>query len=211
VLYFGITGSSATNRQVLGKTNTVTLFNLLASSNYFFYVVACNASGLESLPSNVVNYQPQVLSLLKMTSPTKGTMNLQFRVAPGSVCLIQCSPSFRPAQWQILGSATADSNGNIVITDPTAGSWPSRFYRAVLYSSPQVLSSLKLTSLVAGRVNLQFQAPSGTLCQVQYTTSLNPVQWQTLGSATADSNGNVTMSDCVTTNTPCRFYRAVIP
>jgi hypothetical protein len=210
VLYYGITGS-ATNRQVLGMTNTVTLFNLLASSNYFFYVVAYDAEGLESPPSNVVYYNPQALSPLKLTSPVQGTMNLQFRAAPGSVCLIEYTPSLNPAQWQILGSAMADSNGNITITDSTAGSSSSRFYRAVWYSNPQVLSSLKLTSPVAGTVNLQFHAAPGTVCQVQYTPSLNSPQWQTLGSATADTNGNVTMTDRPPGNTPSRFYRAAIP
>jgi len=210
-LYFGITGSSATNRQVLGMTNTVTLFNLLASSNYFFYVVAYDAKGLESSPSNVVYYKPQVLSPLKLTSPVRGTMNLQFRAAPGSVCLIQYTPSLNPAQWQILGSATADSIGNIMITDSQTGKSPTRFYRAVLYANPQVLSSVKLASVVAGTVTLQFHAAPGTVCQVQYTPSLNSPQWQTLGSATADANGNVTMTDRPPGNTASRFYRAVVP
>jgi hypothetical protein len=210
-LYYGITGSSATNRQALGLTNAVTLFNLLTSANYFFYVVAYDAEGVESLPSNVLYYQPQTLSPLKLTSPVQGTMNLQFRAAPGSVCLIQYTPTLNPAQWQILGSATADSNGNITINDLVSRNIPSRFYRAVLYSSPQVLSALAITASVAGTITIQFHAATGTVCRVQYTPSLNPPQWQTLGSATADSNGNVTMTDQPPGNTPSRFYRAATP
>ena len=190
-------------------TNSVTLFNLLASSNYVFYVVAYDANGVESPPSNILNYKPQALSLLKLTSPARGTMNLQFRAAPGSVCLIQYTLTLNPAQWQILGSGTADANGNIIITDPRAGNSPSRFYRAVLYSNPQILSALQISSPVAGAVKLQFHAVPGTLCQVQYTPSLNPAQWQVLGSATADANGNVTVNDRPPANTPGRFYRAV--
>jgi len=211
VLYFGMSGSLTTNRQVLGMTNSVTLFNLLASSNYFFYVAAYDANGIESPPSNILNYKPQVLSSLNLTSPSEKTMNLQFRAAPGSVCQIEYTPSLNPAQWQILGSATADSNGNITITDPEAGNSPARFYRAALYANPQVLSSVKLTSPDANTVNLQFQAAPGTICQVEYTPSLNPAQWQTLGSATADSNGNVAITDTLSGNSPSRFYRAVIP
>ncbi len=211
VLYFGITGSSATNRQVLGMTNTVTLFSLLASSNYFFYLTAYDAEGVESPPSNVLYYKPQALSLLKLTSPVQGTMNLQFRAAPASVCLIEYTPSLNPAQWQILGSATADSNGNITMTDSQAGKSPARFYRAVLYSSPQVLSALAITCSATGTITLQFRAAFGTVCRVQYTPSLNPAQWQTLGSATADSNGNIAMTDQVSGNVPSRFYRAVTP
>lgn len=210
-LYFGIAGSSATNRQVLGVTNTVTLFNLLASSNYFFYVVSYNAEGVESLPSNLLYYKPQAVSGLRLTSPARGTVNLQFHAAPGSVCLIQYTPSFNPAQWRVLCTATADANGNIAINDPVSGNVPSRFYRAVLYSNPQVLLALAISAPLAGTITLRFHAATGAVCRVQYTTSLNPPQWQTLGSATADSSGNVAMTDQVSVNTSGRFYRAVTP
>jgi hypothetical protein len=210
-LYFGMSGSSATNRQLLGLTNSVTLFNLLASSNYFFYVVAYNANGIESPPSNILNYRPQALSALKLTPSSSKTMTVQLHAAPGSICQIEYTPALDPAQWQILGSATADANGNITITDPAAGDSPARYYRAALYSSPQALSALALTAPVAGTVNLQFHAVPGTICRVEYTPSLTPARWQTLGSATADSNGNVTITDQVPGNTPSRFYRAVTP
>jgi hypothetical protein len=65
-------------------------------------------------------------------------------------------------------------------------------------------------SPAAGSVNLRFQAMSGAVCQVQYTPTLNPPQWQTLASVTADANGNVSLSDQPPPNTPSRFYRAVI-
>lgn len=210
VLYYGITGST-TNRQVLGLVNTVTLFNLIASSNYFFYLTSYVAGGVESPPSNVLNYQPQVLSALKLASPAQGTMNLQFRAAPNSICLVEYTPTLNPAQWQTLGNATADSNGDITINDKVSANTPSRFYRASLYSNPQVLSSVTLASVVAGTITLQFHAVPGAACRVQYTPSLNPPQWQTLGSATADASGNVTMTDRPPANTPSRFYRAVTP
>jgi hypothetical protein len=209
-LYYGVTGST-TNRQDLGMVNTVTLFNLLATSSYFFYLTAYDAGGIESAPSSVLYYKPQALSLLKLTSPVQGTMNLQFRAAPGSICLIQYTPTLNPKQWQILGSATADSNGNITITDPVSKNTPSRFYRAVLYSNPQVLSALAISCSAAGTITLQFHAAPTAVCRVQYTPSLNSPQWQTLGSAAADSNGNITMTDRPPANTPSRFYRAVTP
>jgi hypothetical protein len=42
---------------------------------------------------------------------------------------------------------------------------------------------------------------------VEYTTSLTPPQWQTLGSATADANGYVTVSDSLTPNFEVEFLR----
>jgi len=210
VLYYGLSGST-TNRLVLGLTNNFTFFNLLASSNYFFYLTTHDINGVESPPSAVLNYQPAVLSLLRLASPAPGTMNLQFRAAPGSTCVIEYTPTLNAAQWQVLGNATADALGNIAVTDARAGKSPTGFYRAMLYSSPQVLSSMTVTSVVAGTLTLQFHAAPGTVCRLQYTPSLQAPQWQTLGSATADSNGNVTMNDQPPANATSRFYRAVTP
>ncbi len=130
-LYFGIMGSSATNRQDLGMTNTVTLFNLLASSNYFFYLTSYDVKSVESPPSNVLYYNPQVLSALAITCSATGTITLQFRAATGAVCRVQYTPSLNPPQWQTLGSATADANGNVTMTDQVSGNAAARFYRAV--------------------------------------------------------------------------------
>ena len=131
-LYYGITGSGVTNRLDVGMTNMVTFYNLLASSNYFFYVVAYDAMGTESLPSGIVYYSPCALSALKMTKLAGASMNLQFQAAPGSACHVEYTPTLNPPQWQTLGSATADSSGNITICDPSSGSQPTRFYRAAL-------------------------------------------------------------------------------
>jgi hypothetical protein len=70
---------------------------------------------------------------------------------------------------------------------------------------------LAITCSATGTITLQFLATPGTVCRVQYTPSLNSPQWQTLGSATADSNANIAMTDQVSGNTPSRFYRAVTP
>ena len=210
-LYYGITGSGATNRLDVGMTNMVKLYNLLASTNYFFYLTDYDFNGTESLPSTVMYYTPQALSAVKLTALAKGTMSLYFQAAPGSVCLVEYTPSLNPAKWQIWGSATADSNGNITITDQVSGNTPSRFYRAVLYSNPQILSALAITCSATRTITLQFLATPGTVCRVQYTPSLNPPQWQTLGSATADINGNIAICDPSPGSQPARFYRAALP
>jgi hypothetical protein len=131
-LYYGITGSGVTNRLDGGMTNTVILYNLLASSNYFFYAVAYDNKQTESLPSEVVCYNPCALSALKMTKLAGASMNLQFWAAPGSACHVEYTTTLNPPQWQTLGGATADSNGNITLCDPLTGRPPARFYRAAL-------------------------------------------------------------------------------
>lgn len=131
-LYYGVTGSTTTNRLDAGLTNQVTVQNLYAGSNYFFYVVAYNAGGLESSPSTVSIYAPPAMSLLKVIPLTNGTVNVHFQVATGSVCHVEYTTKLNPPQWQTLGSATADVNGNVTITDPLTNKPPVRFYRAAV-------------------------------------------------------------------------------
>ncbi len=131
-LYYGITGSTTTNRLNAGLTNQLTVKNLSASSNYFFYVVAYNGGGLESPPSTVMHYAPPALSPLKVIPLTNGTLNLRFQVATGSVCHVEYTSKLKPPQWATLGSATADANGNVTITDPLTNRPPARFYRAAV-------------------------------------------------------------------------------
>ena len=131
-IYFGLTEPTTTNRVDVGMTNQITLNGLLATSNYFFYVVAYNSVGIESLPSGIIHYAPPALSPLKFTPLPNGTLNLLFQTAPGAACHVEYSPSLDPANWQLLNNTTADTNGNVTIIDPLSGKPPTRFYRAVV-------------------------------------------------------------------------------
>jgi len=129
-LYYGIINSTTTNRLDVGMTNQVTLNNLYAPSNYFFYVTAYNSSGIEGPPSSVMWYTPQALSSLKLTPSADSSMSLHFLTATGAVCHVEYTPTLNPPQWQTLSSATADANGNVTISDPLSGNPPARFYRS---------------------------------------------------------------------------------
>jgi len=128
-LYYGLTGSTTTNRLDVGLTNLVILKSLLACSNYFFYVVAYNSSRMEGPPSAIMPYIPRALSGLKLTLLANRTLSVHFLAATGAVCHVEYTPTLNPPQWQTLGSATADANGNVTLTDPLSGNPPSRFYR----------------------------------------------------------------------------------
>jgi hypothetical protein len=93
---------------------------------------AYGSSGIESPPSSVMCYTPQALSALKLTPAANASMNVCFQVATGAVCHIEYTPTFSPAQWQTLGSATADANGKVMLTDSLTGNSPTRFYRAAV-------------------------------------------------------------------------------
>jgi hypothetical protein len=77
--------------------------------------------------------------------------------------------------------------------------------------TPQALSSLKLTPLADRSMSLHFLTATGAACHVEFSPTLDPPQWQTLSSATADANGNVTITDPLSGNPPARFYRTVRP
>jgi hypothetical protein len=131
-LYFGITGSTTTNRLDVGRTNMVTLKSLVASSNYFFYVVAYNTNGIESPPSALMCYTPRALSGLKLTPLANRTLSLHFLATTGAVCHVEYTPTLNPPRWQTLSNAIADANGNVTLTDPLTGNPPTRFYRTAL-------------------------------------------------------------------------------
>lgn len=130
-LYYRLVGSAVTNRLDLGVALDVTFSDLSAESYYIFSIVAYNSGGVESASSNVLWYKPPVLSRLKINKQAKGTMRVTFRAAPGAACRVEYASSAVSAQWQTLGNATADANGNVVINDPPFGRPPIRFYRAV--------------------------------------------------------------------------------
>jgi hypothetical protein len=130
-LYYGIVHSTTTNCLDAGKANLVTLNNLFASSNYFFYVVAYDINGVEGPPSAMMYYVPQALSAMKLTRLANQTINLHFLAAPGAACLVEYN-SLNPPKWQVLCGATADANGNVALTDPLSGNPPVRLYRVVI-------------------------------------------------------------------------------
>jgi hypothetical protein len=131
-IYYGIAGSTTTNRLDAGLTNRVTFKNLYAFTNYFFHAVAYDASGVESPRSPVMHYTPPALAALRLASATNGTMKVSFLVGTNTACHIEYSNSIQPLQWQPLVSTVADANGNVIFIDPLPDRPPSRYYRVVL-------------------------------------------------------------------------------
>jgi hypothetical protein len=129
-LYYGLADESVTNRVDVGPAQSVTLTNLYAVSNYFFYVVAYNVLGMESVPSGVLTYSPLALTKLRMSTLEDGSTVLQFRSGAGSPCRVEYSSTLNATQWQTLTVTNADSGGDVSIHDPTVGQVASRFYRA---------------------------------------------------------------------------------
>jgi hypothetical protein len=82
---------------------------------------------------------------------------------------------------------------------------------AVINYAPPALSSLKLAPSTNGTVKICFRAATNAACHVEYAPTLKAREWHTLGNATADDNGNVTIADPLTGKPSSRFYRAAVP
>ena len=130
-IYYKMAGSSTEASLDAGPVTSATLSGFTSGTNYLLYVAAYDASGNESPRSNGILYNPPAVTRIGLSKTTANTMQLQFRSAEGSRCRIEYSPTLKPTQWQPLTTATADTNGNITVTDPLTGRPPTRFYRAV--------------------------------------------------------------------------------
>lgn len=133
-LYYQVAGLPITNRVDVGKAVSFTL-PLLVGSPHSVYVTAYTADGVESEPSNVVNYSPPPVTPLRISKLQNGLIQLQFRTSPLALCRVEWTPSLNPPVWHSLGLGLvgADWQGNIKIEDPDARNSPARFYRAAKF------------------------------------------------------------------------------
>ena len=132
-LYYRSADSLVPIRVDAGTAQAITVPNLVAGTNYIFSVVAYDSNGVESAPSDPISYDPPVLSPLHLSKKRDGTMSVQFRAAAGSSCRVECTSTLTSPQWQTLGNAIADANGDVVVNDPPSGRPAMRFYRGVRF------------------------------------------------------------------------------
>jgi hypothetical protein len=131
-LYCRSADSSVAIRLDAGAAQAITIPNLLVGSNYIFWVVAYDGDGVESAPSDPIAYNPPALSHLRLSQQTDGTVTVEFRAAAGSLCRVECTSTLTSPQWEAVGDAIADANGNVVVNDPPSGRPVMRFYRGTL-------------------------------------------------------------------------------
>jgi len=130
-IYYGISGSTVTNRADFGSATTGTIDDLTAATDYFFYGVAYDSSLLESDPSNIVPYTTPIMSSVRL-NVVAGNMSVSFNVAPGTACHVEYTDTLSPANWQVLTSTQGDSSGVVTVSDSISGTTSTRFYRAVI-------------------------------------------------------------------------------
>jgi hypothetical protein len=134
-VYYGRTNQPATIRIDVGTNLTVTIFDLIANTGYQFYAVSYDAAGNESVPSNLLQLTPPVLSRARIDHLATGEFRIALRAAPGSVCQVEYADAPNSSTWQLLSFATADANGDLAVVDAASAQPPSRFYRVVALSN----------------------------------------------------------------------------
>lgn len=133
-VYYGITGLGLTNRIDVGNSLSITL-PLLVGLPHSIYVVAYADNGVESQPSNVVEYSPPAMTPLRLSRSADGLVQLRFRTSPLAICAVEWTPSLEFPTWQTLGLGLlmADTSGDVVVNDPEAAGFAARYYRALKY------------------------------------------------------------------------------
>lgn len=144
-IYYGVSGSSATNRIDAGMSLSYTVTGLAPSTTYFFYVVVYDAFGDESPPSNILTFTTSPISPLQFTQLQNGVLNIQFLVSPGAACQVEYTPTLNPPAWTVLTNTVGDSSGLVSITQLMNG--PQGFYRALVPAEAAPQLSLTVGSL----------------------------------------------------------------
>lgn len=158
-VYYGVSGSTVTNRLDVGQALSATITGMTPATTYFFFVVDYDSYGDESPPSNVLLYTTPPISPLQF-SQTNGQLNIQFQVSPGTTCTVEYTPTLNPPSWTVLKTVVADTNGYVSVFDTIDPTKPARFYRGVI-PSQQTVSQLSVSPGLS--TDLQWDASgSGT-------------------------------------------------
>jgi len=78
-------------------------------------------------------------------------------------------------------------------------------------SDPLPSPNLTVTDLGGGAYRIRFDGIPGLTYRIECTGSLNPADWQTLGTEIANSSGNFELTDRPPVGFSQRFYRSVYP
>jgi hypothetical protein len=173
-----------------------------------------NAVGDAGLTNYAVSYVNGVLSVTpagKVAITSVGLIGINQVLITGTgtagvVYTIQASSDL--INWQSIGTATADSQGLFQFTDLNAGNFTKRFYRVFLAVTPPgtvTITSIGLTGINQALIN--GIGTAGMIYTIQASSDL--VNWQNIGTVTADANAIFQYQDSNIAGYSRRFYRVV--
>jgi len=131
-LYYGVQG---TDPQILTlSTNQVTVTNLVKGTSYFFYVTAFNADGLESAPSDTIEYtipfDPLDSPILSAPVLSGSGFMLSGFGAVWQEYMLQSTADIATPNWSDLFPVMSDDTGLIEVV--LAPNEPRQFYRLIV-------------------------------------------------------------------------------
>jgi hypothetical protein len=131
-VYYGTASKVYTASVPAGSATSVTVSNLTAGVTCYFAATAVDSSGAEGTYSQEIVYAP---ALVPTTSPARLQLGVLgnrqavlSRTAPAGYTYNVLASSTL-ASWAIIGSVTADANGNLHFTDPSPATNKVRSYR----------------------------------------------------------------------------------
>ena len=127
VVYSGNASGTYSSRVDVGTNTSTTVASLAEGSTYYFVVTAYNADGIESGPSNEVDFIVPGLIRLVQGGGTNAPVRVNFPVAPGRNYGLQATTDL--FSWVTIWQTNCASNCWVEFKDPEAKSRPMRFYR----------------------------------------------------------------------------------
>lgn len=79
----------------------------------------------------------------------------------------------------------------------------------LLLTAPAI-SSIKIASQTNRSMKLDCRAAAGTVCGIQFSSTMLPGSWRTLTNLTADALGKIVLVDASASRVPKRFYRVAL-
>ncbi len=125
-IYYGPASGNYTNSVMAGNVTSNSITGLAGGGMYFFTVVAYDASGVESLPSNEIIFVPGIATLRISIAANRRAVLTVFGPV-GRTYEIQAAQTF--GTWTVIGTRTIGTNGSFSFTDTNAPGFPRRFYR----------------------------------------------------------------------------------
>ena len=185
----------------------------LSSSRSFTVVVKeVNAAPVLAAIPDRTNYLGTTVTFsATATDPDIPANTLTFTLGTNSPAGAVINPNTGAFQWTIPGPNSSTNSITVVVTDngsPTLSSSQTFTVVGRIATVPLVLDS----QMTNGNFVINFAGIPGEAYRVQATPSLSPpIQWSTLSTNVASTNGLFQFVDTQAKNFPMRFYRAINP
>lgn len=127
-VYYGVASGAYTKMLDVTNATNITIPGLMEGSTYYFAVTAYNIFGLESDPSDELNYEPGLPQVRTRVTPTglivlvvNGRINHTYRV--------EGTEDFKT--WTTIGNVTLGANGSFELIAPNAENHSRQFFRTL--------------------------------------------------------------------------------